>query len=364
MAKYNYHKQSNGLGIRLLCILLAVIAVISLISLLKRSFRNMSDPFGDISYNDPFGNVSGLSSNSGSDRFEIPDVPVEKNDPSIENRELLSEDAGLKVVFLDVGQGDATLIEVLGDEPGYILVDGGYPECADTVLSYLQQENIDHLDYVVGTHAHADHVGSLSAIMKSLSVATLLVPQEHNEENYFFEDMLDTANDEGVNIEIVKAGYSFHLGNAEIRVLGPVDVSETIEEVNNTSIVLKVDFGAVSFVLGADAEVEEEDEILETGSNVKTTVLKIGHHGSSSSTGYLWLRQTNPMYAVISCGWENEYGHPTERTLSRIEDAEIKLFRTDLQGTIVFWTDGETINYSVEFNDDINTFDYPGTYVE
>ena len=363
MAKYTYHKPSNETGIKLLCAVLLIIAVISFISLIKRSFRNAGNPFGNVNVNDPFGAVTEERNDSGTKGIEVPDSPAPKKDYSVENLQLQIEDAGLKVVFLDVGQGDATLIEVIG--VGYVLVDGGYPEYDDAILSYLMyEEEIKKINVLVGTHAHADHVGSLSSIIRTFPVDKLLVPQEENE-NFFYTDMLNAASDEEVDIEVVRAGYSFKIGNALFTVLGPVSIPDNYDEIvdgeevfdiNNSSVVLKVEYGSISFLLQADAENLEEDEILETGVNLESTVLKIGHHGSFSSTGYLWLRQTNPLYAVISCGIGNEYDHPAESTLSKIRDANVKLFRTDLQGTVIMWTDGNTINYSVDHNADADTY--------
>ena len=288
--------------------------------------------------------------------FEAEESPLPTQETPAE---LPIEEAGLKVFFIDVGQGDATLIEVVGQ--GCILVDGGYEEYADKVLTVLAQEGLDKIDYMVGTHAHADHVGSLSSIMKRITVGTLLVPQEENE-NFFYTDMLSTARSEGATIALAVPGDTFTLGDAKVTVYGPFDASEGVEEINDTSVVLKIEYKEISFLLSADAETNEEYDIMNSGYDLQATVLKVGHHGSSSSTGYLWLRSINPKYAVISCGIDNEYGHPTHKTLKRIKDADVTLFRTDLQGTITCWTDGYRLSWSVEHDPDIDTYDHAGSY--
>ena len=137
------------------------------------------------------------------------------------------------------------------------------------------------------------------------------------------------------------------LGSAQVEILGPV---KDYEEVNDTSIVLSVDYGETTFLFTGDMESAAETDLIEAGADLDADVLKIGHHGSSSSTSYRFLREVMPEYAVISVGHRNTYGHPTQAVLSRLEDAEVTVYRTDLHGTIIAESDGKTVTFTTEKN--------------
>ncbi len=158
---------------------------------------------------------------------------------------------------------------------------------------------------------------------------------------------------QGKEIEIPSAGETFTLGSSTVSILGPVGY---YSDPNNMSIVLRIQCGNTSFLFAGDAEIDSEQDILNSGENLKSTLLKVGHHGSDTSTSYRWLREIAPEYAIISVGKNNSYGHPTEQTLSRLQDAEITLFRTDLQGHIICTSDGNTLSFSVERNANADTF--------
>lgn len=142
------------------------------------------------------------------------------------------------------------------------------------------------------------------------------------------------------------------MGSAAVQILGPVAEST---ELNNTSIVLRVIYGEASFLFTGDAEREEEQDILAAGYTLQSTVLKVGHHGSANSTTYPFLREIMPEYAVISVGANNSYGHPTEETLSRLRDADVTVYRTDMQGDVICTSNGKTVSFTVERNEDADT---------
>ncbi|NLC73785.1 MAG: MBL fold metallo-hydrolase, partial [Clostridiales bacterium] len=154
-------------------------------------------------------------------------------------------------------------------------------------------------------------------------------------------------------ITVPSAGDSFGLGNAEVTVLGPISISA--DDTNNSSIVLRIVYGKTSFLLTGDAEWDEEREIIDSGADIASTVLKVGHHGSSFSTSIYFLREVAPEYAVISVGEGNSYGHPTEQTLSRLRDADVKTYRTDMQGDIICTSDGKNVKFKTEKNADADT---------
>ena len=250
-------------------------------------------------------------------------------------------DGGLIVYFIDVGQADSALLLCGGEA---MLIDGGNAADSQLLYSFLQARDISHLDYVVATHAHEDHIGGLAGALNYATVGTALSPVTEYSSRVF-ENFVKYLGEQGLEITVPSHGDTFRLGGAEVTVVGPI---ETSDEPNNTSIVLRVEYGDTSFLFTGDAEREEESDILEMGYELSATVLKVGHHGSETSSSYPFLREIMPAYAVISCGTGNSYGHPHDGVLSRLRDAEAEVFRTDMQGTITCVSDGKTITFSTE----------------
>lgn len=249
----------------------------------------------------------------------------------------------LTVTWLDVGQGDAAVIQCGGQS---MLIDGGKPEKSSYIYAWLQQHGLSYLDVIVATHVDADHIGGLSGALNYASVGTAYCP-ETTGTTETFQSFVKYLAQRGKQITVPTAGESFALGGAQVQILGPL---HRAEDSNDNSIVLKVSFGATSFLFTGDAERAEEQDLLNAGVNLQSTVLKVGHHGSDTSTSYPFLRAVAPQYAVISVGAGNSYGHPTEAVLSRLRDADVTTFRTDMQGEITAVSDGQTINFSTAKN--------------
>lgn len=249
----------------------------------------------------------------------------------------------LTVTWLDVGQGDAAVIQCSGQS---MLIDGGKPEKSSYIYAWLQQHSLSYLDVIVATHVDADHIGGLSGALNYASVGTAYCP-ETTGTTETFQSFVKYLAQRGKQITVPTAGETFALGGAQIQILGPL---HRAEDSNDNSIVLKVSFGATSFLFTGDAERAEEQDLLNSGVNLQSTVLKVGHHGSDTSTSYPFLRAVAPQYAVISVGAGNSYGHPTEAVLSRLRDAGVTTFRTDMQGEITAVSDGQTINFSTAKN--------------
>jgi competence protein ComEC len=162
-----------------------------------------------------------------------------------------------------------------------------------------------------------------------------------------------TLEDRGLEVTLPSPGVQFSLGGAEVEILGPLTINP--DEQNNSSIILMVTHGDVKFLFTGDAERRAEQALLESGASLSATVLKAGHHGSDTSTTYPFLREVMPEYAVISCGRGNIYGHPHDNLLSRLRDADVTLYRTDLQGTVTFVSDGKTLSVTTERNGNLQT---------
>lgn len=249
----------------------------------------------------------------------------------------------LTVTWLDVGQGDAAVIQCGGQS---MLVDGGKPEKSSYIYAWLQQHGLSYLDVIVATHVDADHIGGLSGALNYASVGTAYCSVTTGTTETF-QSFVKYLAQRGKQITVPTAGETFALGGAQVQILGPL---HRAEDSNDNSIVLKVSFGATSFLFTGDAERAEEQDLLNAGVNLQSTVLKVGHHGSDTSTSYPFLRAVAPQYAVISVGAGNSYGHPTEAVLSRLRDAGVTTFRTDMQGEITAVSDGQTINFSTAKN--------------
>jgi len=247
----------------------------------------------------------------------------------------------LQVHYIDVGQADCIYLSCGEDN---MLIDGGNVDDSDLVVSYLLDQGVTELDYVVNTHAHEDHVGGLPAVLAVFEAGQVWCPVEEYD-TACFEDFLYYVDQQRLELACPAPGSTYDLGSAQIMALGPV---ENYEDTNNTYIVLRVDHGDNSFLFTGDAEEISEKDILEEGFDVSADVLKVGHHGSSTSSCYRWLREVMPQYAVIQVGKDNSYGHPHEEVMSRLRDADVTVYRTDLQGHIVCTSDGESLSFETK----------------
>ena len=243
----------------------------------------------------------------------------------------------MAVHFLDVGQGNAILVQSGGQN---LLYDGGDQNHADEVVSYLQQQNVQTIDYMISSHYDEDHLGGLIPCLNTFEVSNVLGSDYVHTSN-LFNTFMNTATANAIIVQYPSVGDTFDFGTGSFTVLAPSGISQNS---NDNSLVIKLENGSNSFIFTGDAEETSEQDMISTGMNLDCDVLSIGHHGSASSTTWDFLEATSPSYAVISCGVNNQYNHPSAETMGRLSDMEIPVFRTDKQGTIIAVSDGTTIN--------------------
>ena len=251
----------------------------------------------------------------------------------------------LNVHFLDVGQADATFIELPNGET--ILIDAGNEENGAEIVSYIEAMGYDSITYLV-RHIHTP---TISAVWRMLSISLILewsyMPNATTTTQTYYE-LLTAIRNKSLTILTAKAGVSIiNTGGLEVIMLAPNN--NAYDDLNNYSAVVKITNDSNAFLFMGDAERESENEIT---SDLSADVLKVGHHGSNSSTGQTFLNEVSPEYAVISVGADNDYGHPAQTTLDKLNAAGVTIYRTDLDGTVVFTSDGTNISVDKD-----NTFD-------
>lgn len=242
----------------------------------------------------------------------------------------------LTVHFIDVGQGDSAFIELPNGET--MLIDAGEASEGDNVVTYIFSQGYDTVNYIIASHPHDDHIGGMSDVLNNFTVNRFYLTEAvGNSKGY--DNMLSAIDENGVSVEYVSEG-DIILSDSELLVEAVAPKTVEVGNLNDTSIVVKLTYKENVFLFTGDAEKYEEDNIW---TSIKCDVLKVGHHGSSTSTSPNFLKKTEPTYAVISAGLFNSYGHPTEKTLNALAERGIKTYRTDLQGTVIFTSDGANI---------------------
>lgn len=250
----------------------------------------------------------------------------------------------LQVHYIDVGQGDATLIVCDGEA---MLIDAGDNSKGTTVQLYLQKQGVKSLKYVIGTHPDADHIGGMDVIITKFDCDMIMMPDKESD-SATYRDVIDAMDYRGYKNTLPTVGDTYPLGSATFTIIAP---NKSYLDTNNCSIGMILVHGNNKFLFTGDAETEAEDDILNNGINIVADVLKVGHHGSSTSTGAAFLKAVDPEYAVISCGEDNSYGHPHEETLAALKKAGVKIFRTDEQGSIIAESDGKSIIWNADPSD-------------
>jgi len=247
---------------------------------------------------------------------------------------------GLHVYFLDVGQGDSTVL-VYDNET--MMIDGGDSSYSQFIYSFLRNTLcIDHINVMIATHPHADHIGGLAAALNACQV-DVLYTSEINYSSDTWQSVLKYAKKQGTPVLIPEAGDEFTIGKALVQILGPIWYHNNL---NDMSLIIKVTYAGTSILFMGDAEIEAERDLLDADIDVSASILHVGHHGSDTSTSPQFLLQVSPTYGIISVGKDNTYGHPDAKTLTTLDEAGVIVMRTDLLSTIECLCDDDGVFFS------------------
>jgi len=248
----------------------------------------------------------------------------------------------LKVHFLDVGQGDSALI-VAGNNA--MLIDAGDRGYGSGIVSYLKNQGVKKLDYLILTHPHADHIGGAVEVINAFEIDKIIMSKvSHTTQT--FENLLVAIDKKGMKITTPNPGDEYELDSARFKILAPN--SSSYKSLNDYSVVARINFGNTAFLFTGDAESTSESQMVSSGHDLKSDVLKVGHHGSDTSTTGSFLKSVEPKFAVISVGKGNKYGHPKQGVLERLNSHGVKVYRTDEAGTIIATSDGTNITFDKE----------------
>lgn len=245
--------------------------------------------------------------------------------------------SNLEVSYLDVGQADSILIE---NNNEYMLIDAGNNNDGELLVKYFKDKGISNFKYVVGTHPHEDHIGGLDDVINNFDIGTIYMPDVITTTKTFM-DVLDSMEKKDMTYNVPKIEETFTLGESLITVLY---TGTDTKDLNNTSIVLRLDFGDTSYIFTGDATEKTENILIKDNLNLNADVLKVGHHGSRYSTTDDFLKKVSPKYAVISVGKDNSYNHPEDIILNKLKTNSIETYRTDIEGTVIITSDGKDIN--------------------
>lgn len=267
--------------------------------------------------------------------------PTEEPKQEIKVTDVQTHSGQLKVHFIDVGQADSILVQTPSGKA--MLIDAGNNADGANVVSYIHNQGVNKIDVLVGTHPHEDHIGGMDNIINNFDIGKFYMPKVTTTTDTF-KDVLAAAKNKGLKVTTATAGINIDLDPAlKVEMFAPN--SEKYEDLNNYSAVIKLTYGNNSFLLTGDAQEQSESEMLSKGYDLKADVLKVGHHGSNTSTSPAFLKTVSPKYAVISCGKGNDYGHPHQVTIDKLNNAGVQVFRTDESGTIVATGDGDNITF-------------------
>lgn len=275
--------------------------------------------------------------------FSLPDASQETKPSPVSAP---TNGTSAEVHIIDVGQGDSSLV-LCGDSA--VLLDGGERDQGERILSYLEQEGVDALDLVVASHPHSDHIGGLIEVLENIPVEEVVMPKLPDDQvptTKVYENFLDAIETNGASVTPAVSGDTYSLDNGGVlQILGPAG---TFDDLNDWSASAKFTFGSRSFLFSGDMEEAAEEALLQTTLDLSADVLTLCHHGSRYANTEAFLEAVSPEYAVAQVGADNDYGHPHEEAVARAKELGATLYRTDENGTIVFTTDGTSLEVTCE----------------
>lgn len=279
--------------------------------------------------------------------FTLTGCSISTNPSSHTTNSAISSDKA-QIYYLDVGQGDSELICLPTGEN--ILIDAGLKSGSDRLTAYLKELGVNKIDILIATHPHADHIGGMEKIIQNFDIGEIYMPKIADDQvptTATYTKLLEAIQAKGMKVNQAKAGTTiFSNANTTLEILGPNN--SEYEDLNNYSIVTKLTYGNNRFLFTGDAEKESENEMLSKKYDLSCDILKLGHHGSSTSTTNKFLEATSPSVAIVSCEKDNDYGHPHKETMNKLNNKHITVYRTDSDGTILAETDGNIYSITTD----------------
>lgn len=265
-----------------------------------------------------------------------------------QNQELQAQEGELFLTMVDVGQADGFFLEQNGKTA---VIDCGTVSTGKDMVEYLKQQGVTRLDYVIGTHPHEDHMGGMYEIITNFEVGTIVIPEvtQNDITSKWYAKLMKEIKDAKHTVDYPEVGEIYTLGDTKMEVLGPEEEPES--NINNYSIVMKITFGTMDILMTGDAETDLEEEIIASGANLDAEILKVGHHGSDTSSSNEFLDAVNPEYALISTKVGNKYEHPIKSVMENLRERDIEVYRTDECGTVVLTITSDSVTFSTDPGD-------------
>ena len=271
------------------------------------------------------------------------DETIGATETTTQTPEMATPSGELTLTMIDVGQADSFLFVRDGKT---MLVDCGTRSTGEDVVKYLNEQGITRLDYVIGTHPHDDHMGGMYDVITNFEIGKIIMPEVEAGKvtTNWYVKLMQEIKQGAYELEYAKLGAVYDLGDASFKIIGPIETDES--NLNNYSIVLKVTFGDMDIIMTGDAETKVEKTIIESGEALGAEILKVGHHGSDTSSSAEFLDAVSPLYALISTKIGNKYEHPIKSTMKKLEERKIKVYRTDENGTVVATITANDVKFS------------------
>lgn len=270
----------------------------------------------------------------------------QQENSNTQNTEELVADKKLIFSMVDVGQADGFVLEY-GDMVA--VIDCGTSSTCEAMVNYLQDREINQINYLFGSHPHDDHMGGMMTILENFEIGKVIIPEAENITSDWYMELEEELYEGDYDVRFIKEGDVYYMDDVTITILE--QLSNPVDDINNYSAIMKITFGEMDIIMTGDAETKVEKELLQAGKDISAEVLKIGHHGSNTSTSIAFLDAVNPTYALISSGVGNKYKHPTEKIMERLESRGIITYRTDECGTVVLTITPTDITFNCEPGD-------------